>query len=98
SDACAGAPGFRLELNTPVFRLAADVLRHLDQRGAVFRWEGASIPIVSELRHISGAAPLLVGFGQEDDKIHCPNESFSLDQFVRVMAWSAMMLEALAGG
>ena len=98
SDACAGAPGFRLELNTPVFRLAADVLRHLDQRGAVFRWEGASIPIVSELRHISGAAPLLVGFGQEEDKIHCPNESFSLGQFARVMAWSSMMLEALAGG
>lgn len=96
SEMCAGAPGFRLELNTPGFRLAADVLGRLDPRGAVFRWEGASIPIVSELRRISGAAPLLVGFGQEEDKIHCPNESFSLDQFVKVMAWSSMMLNALA--
>lgn len=96
SETCGGAPGFRLELNTPVFRLASDVLGRLDPRGAVFRWEGASIPIVSELRHVSGAAPLLVGFGQEQDKIHCPNESFSLEQFVRVMAWSSMMLKALA--
>ncbi len=96
SGACRGAPGFRLELNTPVFRLASDVLGRLDPRGAVFRWEGASIPIVSELRHVSGAAPLLVGFGQEEDKIHSPNESFSMDQFVRVMAWTSMMLKALA--
>jgi acetylornithine deacetylase/succinyl-diaminopimelate desuccinylase-like protein len=97
-EMCAGAPGFRLELKTPVFRLADDVLSRLDPRGAVFRWEGASIPIVSELRQISGAAPLLVGFGQEGDKIHCPNESFGLDQFVRVMAWYSMMLKELAGG
>jgi acetylornithine deacetylase/succinyl-diaminopimelate desuccinylase-like protein len=48
------------------------------------------------LQHLSGAAPLLVGFGREEDKIHCPNESFGLDQFVRVMTWSSLMLRALA--
>ncbi len=96
SDACTGAPGFRLPLSSPVFRLASDVLQLMDARGPLFRWEGASIPIVATLRHISGAAPLLVGFGREEDKIHCPNESFGLDQFVRVMTWSTLMLKALA--
>jgi len=95
SEPCVGAPGFRLPLNSPVFRLAAEVLKQMDARGALFRWEGASIPIVAQLQHISGAAPLLVGFGREEDKIHCPNESFGLDQFVRVMTWSALMLKAL---
>lgn len=96
SETCVGAPGFRLPLNSPVFRLAADVLKQMDPRGALFRWEGASIPIVAQLQHISGAAPLLVGFGREEDKIHCPNESFGLDQFQSVMTWSALMLDALA--
>lgn len=96
SEPCVGAPGFRLPLNSPVFRLAADVLKQMDPRGALFRWEGASIPIVAQLQHLSGAAPLLVGFGREEDKIHCPNESFGIDQFVAVMTWSTLMLKALA--
>ena len=94
SEAYEGAPGFRLPLASPVFRLAADVLGQMDERGALFRWEGASIPIISALRHISGAAPLLVGFGSEEDRIHCPNESFGLDQFVQVMTWASLMLSA----
>jgi acetylornithine deacetylase/succinyl-diaminopimelate desuccinylase-like protein len=96
SEVCVGAPGFRLALNSPVFRLATHVLEQMDARGPVFRWEGASIPIVAQLQHLSGAAPLLVGFGREEDKIHSPNESFGLDQFVGVMTWSSLMLKALA--
>ena len=96
TETCVGAPGFRLALNSPVFRLASHVLQQMDARGPLFRWEGASIPIVAQLQHLSGAAPLLVGFGREEDKIHCPNESFGIDQFVRVMTWSTLMLDALA--
>ena len=95
SEACRGAPGFRLPLKSPIFRLASDVLGQMDPRGALFRWEGASIPIVATLQAISGAAPLLVGFGREEDKIHCPNESFGVDQLVECMTWSSMMLSAL---
>ena len=95
-EVCVGAPGFRLPLNSPIFRLAADVLQQMDTRGALYRWEGASIPVVAMLQHLSGAAPLLVGFGREEDRIHCPNESFGLDQFVRVMTWTTLMLKALA--
>jgi acetylornithine deacetylase/succinyl-diaminopimelate desuccinylase-like protein len=96
SEACRGAPGFRLPLKSPIFRLAADVLGQMDPRGALFRWEGASIPIVATLQAVSGAAPLLVGFGREEDKIHCPNESFGVEQLVECMTWSSMMVQALA--
>jgi acetylornithine deacetylase/succinyl-diaminopimelate desuccinylase-like protein len=96
SEACRGAPGFRLPLSSPIFRLASQVLGEMDPRGALFRWEGASIPIVATLQRVSGAAPLLVGFGREEDKIHCPNESFGLDQLVQCMTWSSLMLQELA--
>lgn len=91
-----GSAGFRLPLSSPVFRLAESVLAEMDPRGAVFLWEGASIPVVSLLGGISGAAPLLVGWGQAGDRIHSPNESFSFVQFDRARTWARRILEALA--
>ena len=94
-DLSGEAAGFRLPLASPVFRLAASVLKEMDPRGAVFQWDGASIPVVSALRAASGAAPLLVGWGQTQDRIHSPNESYGLDQFARAMEWGERFLGAL---
>ena len=94
-DVTGEAAGFRLPLASPLFRLAAHELEGLDPRGAVFQWDGASIPVVSKLREVSGAAPLLVGWGQPQDRIHSPNESYGRDQFARSRAWAARILEAL---
>ena len=95
SELTGEAAGFRLPLASPLFRLAEDVLREMDERGAVFYWNGASIPIVSSLREISGAAPLLVGWGQSEDRIHSPNESFSVEQFAKAKEWAKKILSAL---
>ena len=95
-DLTGEASGFRLPLASPVFRLATHVLGEMDPRGPVFQWDGASIPVVSTLRDCSGAAPLLVGWGQPQDRIHSPNESYGLDQFELSMAWGEKILAALA--
>ncbi len=94
-DVMFGAGGFRLPLASPIFRLASAVLEEMDERGAVYQWDGASIPIVSILKQYSGAAPLLVGFGQAEDRIHSPNESFSIEQFKRCMEWAYRIVGAL---
>ncbi len=94
-DVMGGAAGFRLPLASPIFRLADDVLRTMDERGPVFQWDGASIPVVSVLREASGAAPLLVGWGQPDDRIHSPNESYSFTQFAKAREWAVRILSAL---
>lgn len=93
-----GGPGFRLTTGSPIFRAAGEVLRRVDPRGAVIRWEGASIPVVSALRDISGAAPLLTGFGSDEDRIHGPNESFALEAFRKGLLYSVLMLNTLGGG
>ena len=95
SELTGNAPAFRLPLASPLFRLAEDVLREMDERGAVFQWDGASIPVVSALREASGAAPLLVGWGQAEDRIHSPNESFSVAQFLKAKDWARRILSAL---
>ena len=93
-----GAPGFRLPLASPIFRLASDVLSEMDPRGPVFQWDGASIPVVSVLREASGAAPLIVGWGQPEDRIHSPNESYGFAQFDKARDWGRRILAALAMG
>jgi acetylornithine deacetylase/succinyl-diaminopimelate desuccinylase-like protein len=95
SDVRSGSRGFRLPVDSPLIRLATDVLTRIDPRGPLFLWEGASIPIIATLQEVSGAAPLLVGFGREEDRIHAPNESFGLDQFQQVMTYADAMLDAL---
>ena len=91
-----GSPGFRLPIESPIFRLAQFILEEIDERGPVFMWEGASIPVVSDLVRASGAAPLLVGFGQAEDAIHAPNESYSLKQFSLTMKWAEKIISAIA--
>ena len=86
----------RLPLMSPIFRLAADVLSEMDPRGPVFLYDGASIPVVSGLKDASGAAPLLVGWGQPEDNIHSPNESYSLRQFSLAKTWAVRILTALS--
>ena len=92
-----GAGGFRLPLSSPLFRLAEHVLSEMDSRGPVFVWDGASIPVVSAIREASGAAPLIVGWGQPEDRIHSPNESYSFAQFEKARDWARRILSALAG-
>lgn len=94
-EACPGLAGFRLPLASPLFRLATEILAEMDPRGPVFRWEGASIPVLSVLREVSGAAPLMVGWGQSEDHIHSPNESYSFRQFEAARTWAKKILSAL---
>ena len=94
SELTGDSPGFRLPLASPLFRLAADILGEMDPRGAVFQWDGASIPVVAAIREASGAAPLLVGWGQPEDCIHSPNESYSVRQFQAAKEWAKRILAA----
>jgi acetylornithine deacetylase/succinyl-diaminopimelate desuccinylase-like protein len=44
----------------------------------VFKREGGSIPVVSELKKILGVESVLTGFGLPDDNAHAPNEKLDL--------------------
>ena len=91
----AAGGGLRLDPEQPVVARAAAVLRAIFGREPVMRWEGASIPTVAELARTAGADPLLVGFGLEEDAIHAPNESFSLDQFRLGYTFVSLLLAGL---
>lgn len=73
--------GFRLPVDSDEVKNAAAVLDTLGMGPTAYLWEGASIPVIPALAAASGARPLLVGFGQEEDNIHAPNESFATKRF-----------------
>ena len=58
--------------------------------------EGGSIPIVTTFHQQLGADVLLLGWGQEDDNCHSPNEKFTLADFHRGIKASAKLWEELS--
>lgn len=90
-----GAEALRVPLDSPAIANARRVLGELDPRGAVVRYEGASIHIVGALASAAGADPLLVGFGLERDRIHSPNESFSFFQADSCFTYAAAFLKTM---
>ena len=72
------APGVLVPLESPYVQAAARAIEHGFGRPPVFVREGGSIPIVCTFRKALGADALLVGWGQDDDSAHGPNEKFAL--------------------
>ena len=62
-----------------------------------FIMEGGSIPIVGSFAEILGLDSLLIGFAQNDDNIHSPNERFRVVDFERGCRTAAALPEELAG-
>ncbi|MBL7077786.1 MAG: M20/M25/M40 family metallo-hydrolase [Kiritimatiellae bacterium] len=91
-DAGSAGAGFRIDPESAPVQLAHDVLAELANCEPVYHWEGASIPIIPALAEAAGAAPLLVGFGHEDDHVHAPNESYSVEQFRRGFEYAVHFL------
>ncbi len=96
TDRSAGGPGLRIDPESEVVRRASAVLDAIGDDKTAFLWEGASIPIVAALAAASGAPPLLVGFGREEDRIHAPNESFAIAQFREGFLYATLFLSDLA--
>jgi len=92
-----GCPGVLVSLDSPYVGAAARAIERAFDRPPVFIREGGSIPIVTAFHEKLGAAPLLIGWGQNDDNPHGPNEKFSLADFHRGIRASAYLWEELAG-
>ncbi len=61
----------------------------------VFMREGGSIPIVNTFKEELGLETLLLGFCQNDDNVHSPNERMSLGDFHQGIVTAAYLYEGL---
>jgi acetylornithine deacetylase/succinyl-diaminopimelate desuccinylase-like protein len=64
----------------PAMRAATTALEATFGQRPVFTREGGSIPVVATFASVLGAPTVLMGFGLPDDRLHSPNEKFSINQ------------------
>jgi succinyl-diaminopimelate desuccinylase len=91
-----GAPGVVVPLDSPYIRAAAAAIQCGFGKAPVYIREGGSIPIVTTFSHELIADALLLGWGQNDDNTHSPNEKFSLDDYHRGTLASAQLWQEIA--
>ena len=94
-DALHGSPGVLIPLDSPYVEAAARAIEHAFGRRPVFTREGGSIPIVGSFHDALKVDTLLLGWGQDDDNTHSPNEKLSLADFHRGIKASARLWEEL---
>lgn len=91
----AEASAFRVLSEEKLIQAAVKAFSNQFKIEPILSWEGASIPILASFsKHITPNI-LLSGFGLEEDQIHAPNESFSLQQIELGFCFIGELLESL---
>ena len=90
-----GGAGIAFPPESPYMEAASSAIEVGFGRRPVFIREGGSIPIVSSFAERLNAEVLLLGWGQNDDNLHSPNEKFSLEAYQQGIRASAALWDRL---
>ena len=91
-----GSPAAVMNTDRPEFEAARQALSDEWGREAVFAGMGGSIPVAGYFKDILGLDAMLIGFAQDDDAIHSPNEKYDVTSFHKGIRSWACVLDALA--
>ncbi|MFH1681576.1 MAG: dipeptidase [Candidatus Eisenbacteria bacterium] len=92
-----GGKPFLIDPKLPMFEKAALAIEKGFGKKPVFIREGGSIPITQTFKDVLGADTLLLGWGQNDDRTHSPNERFDLEDYHRGTLSAAHLIGLLGG-
>ena len=90
-----GSPASVMNISRPEFEAARTALSAEWNREAVFAGMGGSIPVVGYFNTVLGMDSMLVGFANDDDAIHSPNEKYDVKSFHKGMRSWARILDEL---
>jgi acetylornithine deacetylase/succinyl-diaminopimelate desuccinylase-like protein len=90
-----GAGGLKFDTTSRYMAAAKKAIAAAFGREPVFIREGGSIPIVKTFQRILGVDTLLLGWGQNTDNLHSPNEHFLLADFQKGIHASARLIGEL---
>ncbi|MCV2889161.1 M20/M25/M40 family metallo-hydrolase [Ruegeria aquimaris] len=90
-----GSKASVMNIARPEMEAARSALSDEWGREAVFTGMGGSIPVVGFFKSILGLDSMLVGYANEDDAIHSPNEKYDVQSFHKGIRSWARILDAL---
>ncbi|QFT96241.1 Succinyl-diaminopimelate desuccinylase [Roseovarius sp. THAF8] len=96
NDDLDGSPAAKMNTDRPEFEAARQALSDEWDREAVFTGMGGSIPIAGFFKEILSLDSMLIGFAQEDDAIHSPNEKYNVESFHKGTRSWARVLDRLS--
>ncbi|QFT93289.1 Succinyl-diaminopimelate desuccinylase [Roseovarius sp. THAF9] len=92
NDDLDGSPAAVMNIDRPEFEAARQALSDEWDREAVFVGMGGSIPIAGFFKDILSLDSMLIGFAQEDDAIHSPNEKYNVESFHKgIRSWARVL-------
>lgn len=90
-----GAGAMLADANSRFARAASQAIEQAFGVAPVMIREGGSIPILATFQDVLRCDVLLLGWGQNDDAAHSPDEKFSIDDFHRGIEASAALWQTL---
>ncbi len=93
-----GSPASVMNTDRPEFDAARKALTDEWNREAVLVGMGGSIPIAGFFKEILNMDAMLIGFGNDDDGLHSPNEKYDLKSFQKGARSWVRVLDALSEG
>lgn len=91
-----GSPVLTVPSDRSLLNKALAALTREWVRPAVIIGDGGSIPVGGEFKRILGMDTLFIGFAQNDDRIHSPNEKYDLPSFHKGIRSWVRLLDAFA--
>jgi len=90
-----GVAAFFEDKDNPYLKKTARAFEEAFGKKVVFKGEGGSIPITTTFKDVLKVPVILAGLGLPDDRLHSPNEKFSLTNFFGGIKGAALTYQAL---
>jgi acetylornithine deacetylase/succinyl-diaminopimelate desuccinylase-like protein len=78
------------------FRAADKAIAEVFGKPPLYLREGGSVPIIADIKKMTGLDSVMMGLFLPEDNLHAPNESFNLNVMEKGMRASERIIEAIA--